>query len=73
MTTGGQPMIEKTQGPEADFYVATNGNDTWSGTLPDQTLVVKEAESGEAARLAGGHIRFPTRAGQTYLIEPATP
>jgi len=40
---------------------------------PDQTLVVKEAESGEAARLAGDHIRFPTRAGQTYLIEPATP
>ncbi len=39
---------------------------------PGQTLVVKEAESGETARLAGGHIRFPTRAGHTYLIEPAT-
>jgi len=39
---------------------------------PDQTVVVKEAESGEAARLAGEHIRFPTRAGHTYLIEPAT-
>jgi len=40
---------------------------------PGQTLLVKEVESGEAARLAGGHVRFPTRAGQTYLIEPATP
>ncbi len=39
---------------------------------PGQVLVVKEAESGEAARLAGDHVRFPTRAGHTYLIEPAT-
>ncbi len=28
------PIAAKSAIPAADFYVATNGNDTWSGKLP---------------------------------------
>jgi hypothetical protein len=70
-----------TAAAQADFYVATNGSDSWSGTRPDPEPAAAEGpfasvgrarDAVAAARTAGrtGRIVVRLRGGR-YYIEPS--
>ena len=60
-TTGGAGRAS----PPADFYVATNGNDAWSGTLPNPN---DKATDGPFATLL--RARDATRFGSRLDLPP---
>ena len=63
-------MAASNTSPTADFYVATNGNDTWPGTLAQPFRTVDRARvavQGLKAHVSGRAIRVLIRNGTYYL------
>ena len=80
----GTIMHSEAQGPEATFYVATNGDDAWSGALPAPNAagtdgpfatLTRAREAMRELRATGGLLRIPKvlgRGGTYYLPETLT-
>jgi len=75
--------METHASPKADLYVSRNGNDAWSGTLPEPnamrtdgplaTIAAAQNKAREIHRLQPArHVKVFIRGGTYYLQEPIT-